>query len=127
MPLALPVQVSRALAVLALGAVGCSSSNLPTLTFPQLQAVGEIGEYGTDRLRTSEACRQSSTSVDIYVACMEGKGWKFIARGNIYPAPECWSLRTAGDPRQMPTAQCFDRTSAPVAPPGGATAKPSTP
>jgi len=126
-PLAPPVGFSRVLAVLALGAAGCSSNSLPTLTFPQLQAVGEIGEYGTDRVRTSEACRQSSTSVDGYVQCMEDKGWKFIARGNVYPAPECWSLRTAGDPRQMPQSQCFDRSSAPVAPSGSESRTPSPP
>ena len=92
-------------------AAGCSG-NLPVITFPQLQAVGEIGDYGTERLRTSDACRQSSSSVEGYVQCMQDKGWKFITRGNIYPAPECWSMRSAGDSRQMPMAQCFDRASA---------------
>ena len=103
---------------LLMGAVGCSGP-IP-ITFPQLQAVGEIGEYGTERLRASEACRKSSAAVDAYVQCMEDKGWKFVPRGNIYPAPECWSMRTAGDPRQMPTADCFDRTNVP--PPGAHTA-----
>jgi hypothetical protein len=55
---------------------------------------------------------------------MQDKGWKFIGRGNIYPAPECWSMRTAGDPRQMPTAQCFDRASAPAPAPGVQTGTP---
>jgi len=90
---------------------GCSS--LPPLTVPQLQAVSQIGEYGSDRLRTSDACRGTSTTVEGYIQCMEGKGWKFIARGSIYPAPECWSARSTGDPRQMPAAQCFDRATAP--------------
>ena len=124
---AAPARLSRVLAVLALGAAGCSNSKLPTLSFPQLEAVGQITEYGTDRVRASDACRRSSTSVEVYVQCMEDKGWKFVARGNLYPAPECWSLRTAGDPRQMPTADCFDHTNAPVAPPGGDAGKPSTP
>ena len=99
--------------VLLVGTAGCGS-NLPQLTFPQLQAVGEIGQYGTERVRASDACRTSSASVDVYVQCMEGKGWKFIPRGNLYPAPECWSMRTAGDPKQMPMADCFDRTNAPA-------------
>jgi len=93
------------------GVTGCSS--FPTLTVPQLQAVSQIGEYGGDRLRTSDGCRGTSTTVEGYVQCMEGKGWKFIARGSIYPAPECWSTRSTGDPRQMPAAQCFDRATAP--------------
>jgi len=105
-----------------MGAVGCGST-IP-ITFPQLQAVGEIGEYGTERLRASDACRKSSATVDAYVQCMEEKGWKFIARGNIYPAPECWSMRTAGDPRQMPTADCFERTNVPAPSPHTATGTP---
>jgi hypothetical protein len=123
-PLHAPGRLSWALGLLVLGGAGCGS-NLPTLTFPQLQAVGEIGEYGTDRVRVSNACRQSSASVDVYVQCMGDKGWKFIGRGNIYPAPECWSLRTAGDPRQMPTAQCFERSNAPAPNSNATTGAPS--
>jgi hypothetical protein len=100
--------------------VGCSS--LPPLTVPQLQAVSQIGEYGTDRLRVSDACRAASTTVEGYVQCVQEKGWKFIGRGNIYPAPECWSARSTGDPRQMPAAQCFVRATAP-----GLTASPPPP
>ena len=106
--------------VLALGAGGCDGRLLPS--FPQLQEVGEIGEYGTQRVRASDACRQSSTSVEAYVECMAAKGWAFIGRDNLYPAPQCWSLRSAGDPAQMPTAQCFHQTTvsrpAPSAPTG---------
>ena len=108
--------------VLLMGAVGCGSNM--SLTFPQLQAVGEIGEYGPERLRASDACRKSSATVDAYVQCMEDKGWKFITRGNIYPAPECWSMRSAGDPRQMPTADCFDRANVPAPSPHTATGTP---
>jgi hypothetical protein len=100
---------------LFLGAVGCSSGLL-TPTFPQLQEVGEVGAYGTERLRASDACRKAATSTDAYLKCMQDKGWEFIARESVYPAPECWSLRTAGDPGQLPTAQCFHRSGvAPVA------------
>jgi hypothetical protein len=111
--------------LLFMGVVGCGG-NL-ALTFPQLQAVGEIGEYGTERLRASEACRKSSAAVDAYVQCMEQKGWKFIARGNLYPAPECWSMRAANDPRQMPMADCFDRTNAPPPSANTATGTPGPP
>src|SRR5262245_11070694 len=100
------------LGMLALGAGGCDG-RVPLPSFPQLQEVGEIGEFGTRRLRASDACRQSSTSVQGYVDCMEARGWAFIARNNVYPAPQCWSLRMAGDPNQMPTADCFDQAAAP--------------
>ena len=107
------------LGVAVLGAVGCGG-RVPLPTFPQLQEVSEIGEYGTERLRASEACRKASTSMDGYVQCMTDKGWEFVQRGSVYPAPECWSLRTAGDPRQLPTAQCFNRATNPSAkPPAG--------
>src|SRR5262249_56215666 len=76
-------------------------------TFPQLQAVGEMREYGTDRLRDGEQCRTASATVDAYVQCMKGKGWEFIERGSVYPAPECWSIRNVGDPRHIPTAHSF--------------------
>jgi hypothetical protein len=109
--------------VLALGAAACGG-RLPVLQFPQLQGVGEIGEYGTERLRASDACRGSSTSVEVYVACMHDKGWEFIKRENLYPAPECWTLRTSGDPRQMPTAQCFQRAAVPVPAPSTPTGMP---
>jgi hypothetical protein len=117
------LSLSCALGVLALGAGGCGSG-FPVPQFPQLQEVGEIGEYGTQRLRASDACRKSSTSVDAYVQCMEGQGWEFIARDTVYPAPECWSMRTAGDPRQMPTAQCFHRAAVPRATPSVPVATP---
>jgi hypothetical protein len=118
------LSLSCALGVLALGAGGCASG-FPVPQFPQLQEVGEIGEYGTQRLRASDACRKSSsTSVDAYVQCMEGQGWAFIARGTIYPAPECWSLRTAGDPGQLPTAQCFQRAAVPRVAPSAPAATP---
>jgi hypothetical protein len=100
------------LGVFALGAGGCGG-RIPLPTFPQLQEVGEIGEYGTRRLRASDACRKASETVESYVDCMEARGWTFIGRDNLYPAPECWSLRTAGDPRQLPTAQCFHEAAAP--------------
>ena len=103
------------LGALSLGVGGCSGG-IPTPTFPQLQEVSEIGEYGTERLRASDACRKASTSMDAYLQCMTGKGWQFVQRGSVYPAPECWSLRTAGDPQQLPTAQCFDRAANPAAP-----------
>jgi hypothetical protein len=108
----MPRFVPGIVGVLAVGTAGCADK-LPPLTFPQLQAVSQIGEYGPDRLRDSEVCRRSSTAVEDYVHCMEEKGWKFVARGNVYPAPECWSQRATGDPRQVPAAQCFDRASAP--------------
>ncbi len=92
------------------------TSHVPLPTFPQLQAVGEMSEYGTDRLRAGEQCRTASATVDAYVQCMKGKGWEFVDRGSVYPAPECWSIRTTGDPRQMPTAQCFRPASASNAP-----------
>jgi len=113
--------ISWILGALSLSVGGCSGG-IPTPTFPQLQEVGEIGEYGTERLRASEACRRASTSMDGYLQCMTEKGWEFVQRGSIYPAPECWSLRTAGDPQQLPTAQCFNRAanpSAPAKPPAG--------
>jgi hypothetical protein len=110
------------LAMLVMGAAGCAG-NFPVLTFPQLQAVNQIGEYGTDRWRASDACRKSSTSVDAYVQCMADKGWKFIDRGNVYPGPQCWSLRAAGDPSQMPTPDCFEQAApAPVSTPKATTA-----
>ena len=99
--------------VFVLSSSGGCGGRVPLPVFPQLQEVGEIGEYGTRRVRASEACRQSTNSVETFVACMEARGWTFIARDNIYPAPECWSLRTAGDPRQLPTSQCFHETAAP--------------
>src|SRR5262245_42465416 len=105
-----------------MGAVGCGSN--VALTFHQLQPDREIGEYAPARLRAINACRKSSATVDAYVQCMEDKGWKFITRGNVYPAPECWSMRSAGDPRQMPTADCFDRTSVPAPSPHTATGTP---
>jgi hypothetical protein len=107
----MPRFVPGIVGVLAMNAAGCADK-LPPLTFPQIQAVSQIGEYGRDRLRDGDTCRRSSTAVEGYVQCMEEKGWKFIARGNVYPAPECWSQRATGDPRQMPAAQCFDRASA---------------
>ncbi len=101
---------------LSMGAGACNTG-IPTPTFPQLQAVGEVGEYGTERVTASDGCRKSATSIDVYLACMTDKGWEFIPRDTTYPAPECWSLRTAGDPRQLPTGQCFRRArSAPPAP-----------
>jgi len=115
--------VSRAwlLGALALGACSGTGPRVPLPTFPQLQAVGEMSEYGTDRLRAGEQCRAASATVDAYVECMKGKGWEFIERGSLYPAPECWSARTTGDPRQMPAAQCFrpapGAAAAPVAEP----------
>jgi hypothetical protein len=109
--------------VLALGTAGCDG-RVPLPSFPQLQEVGEIGEYGTRRLRASEACRRSSTSVQSYVDCMEVRGWAFIERNNIYPAPQCWSLRMAADPSQMPTEQCFEHTAAPPSAPGAPTGAP---
>jgi hypothetical protein len=109
-------RASWILGALSLGVGGCSSGIL-TPTFPQLQEVGEIGEYGTERFRASDACRKASTSIETYLQCMKDKGWEFVERGTIYPAPECWSLRTAGDPRQLPTAQCFQRSAtSPAAP-----------
>ena len=103
--------------MLSLGVGGCSSGIL-TPTFPQVQEVGEIGVYGTERLRAGESCRKASTSMDAYLQCMKDKGWEFIARETVYPAPECWSMRTAGDPRQLPAAQCFHRSANPPAAPG---------
>jgi hypothetical protein len=100
------------LGVAVLGTVGCGG-RVPLPTFPQLQEVSEIGEYGTRRVRASDACRKASETVERYVDCMEGQGWAFIGRDTIYPAPECWSLRNAGDPRQMPAAQCFHEAAAP--------------
>ena len=124
MPRTVRVCLSGVLGVFALGAAGCGG-RLPVPQFPQLQAVGEIREYGTERLRASDACRGSSASVEVYVACMHDKGWEFIRRENLYPAPECWTLRTAGDPQQMPTAQCFQPATVPAAPaPGTPTATP---
>jgi hypothetical protein len=111
------------LGVLVLGGGGCGSG-LPLPTFPQLQEVGDISAYGTERLRAVDACRKSSSSVDAYVQCMNDKGWEFIARGSVYPAPECWSLRTAGDPRQMPTSQCFQRAVVPRPAPSAPTGTP---
>jgi hypothetical protein len=109
------IRISWILGALSLGVGGCGSG-IPRPTFPQLQEVGEIGEYGTERLRASEACRKATTSMDAYLQCMTDKGWEFVQRGAIYPAPECWSLRTAGDPRQLPTGQCFNRAANPAAP-----------
>jgi len=100
----------------ALALSACSSNPLPPLTFPQVQAVGQLSEYGTERLRAGEQCRAASATIDAYVQCMKERGWDFIARGSVYPAPECWSIRTADDPRQMPTAQCFQRSAVPGAP-----------
>ena len=79
---------------------------------PQLQQVGELGEYGTSRLSATDACRRKSTNVDAYVSCMEHAGWVFIERSGQYPAPDCWSRRTAGDPGDLPPALCFQRSAA---------------
>src|SRR5262249_3509546 len=107
------IPISWILGALSLG--GCSGG-IPTPTFPQLQEVGEIGEYGTERLRASEACRKASTSMDAYLQCMTDKGWEVVQRSSIYPAPGCWRLRPAGAPQQLPTAQCFNRATSPSAP-----------
>jgi hypothetical protein len=90
---------------------GCGGS-VPLPSVPQLQEVGEIGEYGPERLRAADACRRKSATVDVYMSCMEHAGWVFIARGGEYPAQECWSRRGAGDPRDLPPAMCFHRSAA---------------
>jgi hypothetical protein len=104
--------LSSLLGALSFAGAGCGSG-LPLPTFPQLQEVGDIGEYGTERIRASDACRKSSTTMDGYLQCMDGKGWQFLTRTSVYPAPECWSLRTADDHNQLPTAQCFTRAAVP--------------
>lgn len=98
--------------VLAVLLVACGG-NVPVPSVPQLREVGEIGEYGTERLRATDACRRKSATVDAYVACMEQAGWAFIDRGGTYPAPECWSRRGAGDPGDLPPAMCFHRSAPP--------------
>ena len=82
------------------------------VSVPQLRGVGQIGEYGTERLRAADACRNKSATVAAYVSCMEQSGWTFIARGTTYPAPECWSRRAAGDPGDLPPSMCFQRSAA---------------
>ena len=97
--------LAPALAVL-LAACG---GKVPLPSVPQLQEVGEIGEYGTARLRAADACRRKSAAVDAYMQCMEQGGWAFIERGTGYPSSECWARRVAGDAGDLPPAQCFQR------------------
>jgi hypothetical protein len=104
-----------AFVLLAAGA-GCGGS-VPVPSLPQLREVQEIGEYGTQRLRATDACRAKTTDVDAYVRCMADAGWAFIERGGPYPAGDCWSRRAAGDPGDLPPALCFHRAGeAPPAP-----------
>lgn len=97
--------------ILAVLLAACGG-NVPLPSVPQLQEVGEIGEYGTARLSATDACRRKSATVDAYVSCMEQAGWAFIERTGEYPAPECWSRRSAGDPGDLPPALCFHRLPA---------------
>lgn len=101
--------------LLGLGIAGCQGQ-IPVPTLPQLQEVGEVGEYGAQRVRAAGACRQASSSAEGYVRCMEQRGWAFIDRSGVYPAPQCWSLRTAGDPDNLPMADCFHQAPAASAP-----------
>lgn len=108
-PATWPARLLLGAGALALSGVGCSEGRIPLPQIPQLQEAGELGAYGGDRTRTGQACQASSDTQDAYIQCMASAGYVFIARENVYPANECWSIRDAGDPRRQPPSYCFHR------------------
>jgi len=104
----------RTVAVVATVALsaGCADRRVPLPQVPQVTQARELGAWGTERLRDSNACRAGADSVEAVIACMERRGWTFVRRFGPFPSDVCWSVRLANDPRRMPEPMCFERGAA---------------
>lgn len=104
---------------------GCGDRRVPLPELPQLTQARELGGFGADRLRDSDACRAETNSVETLIACMERRGWTFVRRWGPFPSDACWGVRAANDPRRMPEPMCFERAAA-APPPQPGSMRPGT-
>jgi hypothetical protein len=100
------------LGTLLLGACA-PGQRLPMPTFPQVEGASEAvrGEFGT-LIEAHRICQGIAQGPDELVRCMQGRGYEFIPRDAVSPAPECWELRVAADQTRLPPASCFREAKA---------------
>ncbi len=89
---------------------GCEG-RIPLPSLPQVEQASEVVQGG--RLRSYQTCTRTGGSVATLLDCMAGFGYEFLARGEGYPAAECWQLRDAGG-TQLPPPHCFLRGRSPA-------------
>lgn len=95
-------------AILAVFGAACSS-DFPRLRIYQVEEAVDIveGQAG-ERFRDHRDCVRERPELAALLACMDGKAYRFVARGPEYPAAECWQLRDRGG-ADLPPAYCFER------------------